>query len=139
MRKRYDTWFARENSQRGSIFFVEIQPEAVDWDRWPSWAIRENGLAYEWFHNLSHLRSVHEGIKAWFGRGLWAHIHGNYPVVSWEAIVCVGAIRPDGSVSRFSPQNQIQYTELHKSIGEVCRLLKLVGPDFNPEEDLDNV
>lgn len=139
MRKRFDEWFAWENSQRGSLFFMELYPDAVDWDTPFRIPVRENGMVYEWFHNLSHLRSVHEGIKAWYGRGLYGKIHGNYPVVSWEALRCVGACRPDGSVARFFPQDQINYTPLHQSIGEVCRLLKLAGPNFNPEEDLDNV
>lgn len=139
MRKRYDKWFAYENSQRGALFFMEIHPAAVDWDTPFRIPTRENGMVYEWFHNLSHLRSVHEGIKAWYGRGLYGKIHGNYPVVPWEAIECIGAIRPDGSVSRFHPQGQIQYTELTNTINEVCQLLKLLGPDFNPEEDLKHV
>lgn len=140
IRKRYDEWFAYENSQRGSLFYMEIHIAAVDFDRYPVWyARRGNGMAYEWFHNLVNLRSIHEGLTMWFGRGLACFIHGNNPVIPWEAIHCVGAIRKDGSVSRFFVQDQINYTELVSTISDVCRLLKLAGPNFNPEEDLDNV
>jgi hypothetical protein len=136
MRKRYDKWFAYENSQHGALFFMELHPAAIDFDRYPDYYVRENGMLYVWFHELSGLRSIHEGLTMWFGRGLATYIHGNRPVIPWEAIHCVGAIRRNGSVSRFFVQDQINYTELVSTISDVCRLLKLAGPDFNPEEDL---
>ncbi|MNL38246.1 hypothetical protein D3C87_1604430 [compost metagenome] len=137
LRERYDKWFDREN-QRGTRFFMELDLAAIDWDRFPSYYSRGNGVVMCWYDQLSSLRSVHEGLSMWFGRGLATYIHGNTPVIPWEAIRCCGAIRKNGSVSRFFVQDQIQHTELVSTINDVCRLLKLAGPNFNPEEDLNS-
>lgn len=118
---------------RGSMFFMELHIDAIDWDRFPStYPTTYYSTVLEWYHNLSRVRSCAQGISMWFGQGLATYMHGNLPVASWEAIYCIGAMRPDGSVVRFFPHLQyVKERPLEDVFGQLLNTMRLVDIEFD--------
>ena len=134
MKRLYDK-FEQAEKKLGSKFFMELHIGAIDWDRFPStYPTTYYNTVLEWYHNLSRVRSCAQGISMWFGQGLATYMHDNLPVVSWEAIYCIGALRPDGSVVRFFPHLQyVKERPLEDIFGQLLNTMRLVDIEFDEE------
>ena len=135
MKRLYDK-FEQAEKKLGSKFFMELHIDAIDWDRFPStYPTTYYNTVLEWYHNLSRVRSCAQGISMWFGQGLATYMHSNLPVVSWEAIYCIGALRPDGTSARFYPELQLRRPPLETVLADVLQLLRIVDIKFDEPTD----
>lgn len=136
LRKMYDKWWMAERHQKKSRFFISIHASAVEWDFYPP-GIKEDGTIQCWFTNACP-DSTSDGLMDPL-RGIvhYLHYEGYRPLIPWDAIECVGAVRPDGSVSRLYVQQQIETPALLPTIQSLCELLQHVDIEFedSPKED----
>ncbi|MNU65286.1 hypothetical protein D3C71_545750 [compost metagenome] len=134
MRDRYEKFWLRERKLKG-LFYIELNVAAIEWDMRPE--ADENGLIRVWMRELKDVAPTYKGLSMWFGRGLATRMSGNRPVVSWEAIHCVGSLRPGGTTAKFYPELQYAKRSMLPLFQNICKLLKDVGIEFDesPKED----
>lgn len=127
MRDRYQKFWQRERKLNG-LFYIELNVAAIEWDMRPE--ADENGLIRVWMRELKDVAPTFKGLSMWFGRGLATRISGNRPVASWEAIHCVGSLRPGGTTAKFFPALQYEQRPLLPIIQDICLMLKDVDIQF---------
>lgn len=123
---------------KGSMFFMELHIDAIDWDTpiEPRYKTTYYSTVLEWFHNVSITGTSSQGLCLKWNRGLANRMHGNMPVVTWEAIYCIGALRPDGKVARFYPHLQyVKQRPLEQVFGDLLQTLRYVDIQFDEPTD----
>lgn len=129
MRKRYEKFLTKERGLNG-MFYIELNVDAIEWDRRPP-NVDANGCIRVWMRELRDVFPTHQGLSMWFGRGIATYMHGNRPVASWEAIKCVGSLRPGGTTAKFYPELQYARPPLLSVMQDICRMLKDVDLEFD--------
>ncbi|MOA39315.1 hypothetical protein D3C78_1610820 [compost metagenome] len=127
MRDRYQKFWQHEKKLNG-MFYIELHVDAIEWDMRPQ--ADENGLIRVWMRELKDVSPTFEGLSMWFGRGLATKMSGNRPVATWEAIYCVGSLRPGGTTAKFYPWLQYERQPLLSTIQDICTMLKDVDIEF---------
>ncbi|MCO6704695.1 hypothetical protein [Streptomyces sp. CHB9.2] len=124
--------FYHAQKKKGGMFYMVLDVAAIDWDRIPP-DVQEDGTIRIWFHNLANVRPTSYGLTFWFGCGVATFMHGNYPIVHWEAIRFVGALHADGHSERFYPELQMRRPALENVFGNILQLLRVVDVQFDDE------
>jgi hypothetical protein len=135
MRERYKKFWLHERKLKG-LFYIELNVAAIEWDMRPP-NIDADGCIRVWMHELKEVAPTFEGLSMWFGCGIATYMHGNRPVATWEAIKCVGSLRPGGTTAKFYPELQYVRAPLLDTLQDICRMLQHVDIEFvdSPQED----
>jgi hypothetical protein len=137
MKRLYDKFYHAELA-KGSQFFMELHMDAIDWDTWTfeGYKITYYSTILEWYHNLSIFGVSSQGLCLKWTMGLAKKMHGNMPIVSWEAIYYIGAVRPDGKVVRFFPHLQyVKERPLVEVFDELLQILRHIDIEFDETTD----
>lgn len=135
MRKRYEKFHTHECKLNG-MFYLELNVSAIEWDQLPP-NIDANGCVRVWMRELRDLTYNHQGIRLWYRRGITAYMSSAEPVATWEAIKCVGSLRPGGTTAKFYPELQYVRPPVLETLQDICRMLKHADIEFDvsPKED----
>jgi hypothetical protein len=126
--------FKHAELKKGGMFYMVLDVRGIDWERTPP-HIQEDGTVKVWFHKQTNVRATSHGITMWWGQGIATYIYGTHPVVHWEAIKFIGALRPDGTSARFYPELQLRRPPLETVLADVLNLLRIVDIQFDEPTD----